>query len=423
MGIGNRLMALVKNDCTQRELTETLQLFRSDHKAGLMRLASDVKTSVTSALAELLDAEMSRFLQSAGSGNKRNGFHPLREYVIKGVGAIQVRVPKDRLGAFKSAVVPKHQRMDPRLREDMAILHLSGLSTRTLSMISRRLLGIAVNKDAVTASLDTIKDEAERWLERPLTDKYWGLYIDGTYFSIQRAGTTQKEPSLVVLGIDSGNHLSVLAVVPGSKDSAAVWRTVFQDLKTRGLQSEAVKIGVMDGLPGLENAFRDAFENAVTGRCWRHATENIMNRVPKRLSEAFKPMLDAVMYASGETTAREAYEALRLTMERDAGKAVQCLSKDLDALLAHYRFAPQFWRALRTTNPIERVNKEFKRRYRSMGTIGERTLRSLLAFTALRLELGWASRPIDSKTFETLVHVRPNAIEKTLDTLGIAELG
>jgi transposase-like protein len=188
--------------------------------------------------------------------------------------------------------VPKQRRQDAE--EDIAVLHLAGISNRVLSMISKRILGVEVSTDTVTKSLGSIEDKALKWLDRPLTEKYWALFVDGTNFRIQRRGSTEKEPTLVVLGIDSNNSMSILSMQPGHKDNAECWRQVFKDLSKRGLDTNFVKIGIMDGLPGLESVFCECFPNAVSARCWVHALRNALAKSPKRLQEAFKSLADQV---------------------------------------------------------------------------------------------------------------------------------
>ncbi len=106
--------------------------------------------------------------------------------------------------------------------------------------------------------------------------------------------------------------------------------------------------------------------------------------------------LERSPYASDGTAARAAFIALEQQWSATCGDAVECMARDIDALLVHYEFPKEHWNALRTTNPIERINKEFKRRSKSMETIGPDGLKVLLAFTALRLEYGWATTPISS---------------------------
>jgi len=300
----------------------------------------------------------------------------------------------------------------------MAVLHLAGLSKLTLAMVSKRILGVEVGKDTVSNSLDSVREKALGFLTRSLKGKrYPVLFIDGTNFKVQRRGSTEKEPSLVVLGLDERHCYSVLAIEPGTKDDADCWRAVFSSLRERGLEMGHVRLGVMDGLSGLENAFRENFPKAITGRCWVHAMRNALSKTPARLREAFKALAHRTMYAASEDAARIAFQELKGAMGSDAERAVRCLEKDLESLLAHYRFEKKLWRGLKTTNPIERVNKELKRRTKSMETLGEKTLDVLMAFTAIRLEFGWQTTPVDSARLDGLKGVKHNSIESTMDTL------
>ncbi len=142
--------------------------------------------------------------------------------------------------------------------------------------------------------------EALNWLTRPINDKYWAIYVDGTNFKAQRRGSTKYEPLLVVLGINNDNFLSILAIEPGTKDNVDAWRAVFSELSRRGLSSKDVLVGIMDGLPGLENLFRECFPNAVTARRWAHAMRNSIEKTPLRLREKFTELTHKIMYASSE---------------------------------------------------------------------------------------------------------------------------
>jgi transposase-like protein len=414
-------MSVVKLEIRIPEVVKVLEAFTSNRRQALESLSREITVGVSHIINQLMHAEIDVFLgQPTELDNKRNGYHPEREYALKGLGCIRIRTPKDRLGRFESKVIPSYERNDPRLKADMAILHLAGLSTRTLSMVSRRLLGVEVSKDTVSGSLDLVKDEALAWLTRPITKPFWALYIDGTNFNVQRRGSTEKEPSLVVLGIGADSCKSILAIEPGTKDNVDAWRAVFCELKRRGLDPKQVKIGVMDGLPGLEKLFVEEFPNAVTARCWVHAMRNTLAKTPARLREAFKLLADRIMYANSENDARTAFSNLQEVMQSDASRAISCLQKDLDSLLAHYRFDQKYWKALKTTNGIERVNKELKRRTKSMDTIGEQSLQAVVAFTALKLEMGWQTNRIGSKSLNNLLgNTNKNVLEKTVEEIGL----
>ncbi len=392
---------------------QALEVFKENRIQALETISEDIRNGVSDFFNSLLQTEMDLFLGRADqSGNKRNGIRE-REYALKGVGCLRIRMPTDRKRVLKSAVIPHHEQIDPRLKEDIAVLHLAGLSNRVMAMVSKRVLGVEVSTDTVTKSLDIIEDKALLWLERPLEKKYWALFVDGTNFKIQRRGSTEKEPSLVVLGIGQDNRMSVLAIQPGTKDNADSWREVFKDLIKRGLDPQAVQIGIMDGLPGLETAFKESFTKAVTGRCWVHSLRNAMAKTPERLRVAFKTLADRIMYAPSEADARQAFIALKSAMSSDADRALRVIEKDLESLLAHYKFDRKLWRTLRTTNPIERVNKELKRRIKSMETLGEKTLEVLLAFTAMRLEYHWQRVSVDIPHLEKIAN-KKNKIEHTV---------
>lgn len=415
------ILSIIKVEIRLREIPAAIEAFRKSRKKALELLSEEIRSAVSSSFNQLMNTEIDLFLgDDAQTDNKRNGYQPEREYVLKGVGAIRVRVPKDRLGRFESSVIPAKERVDPRIKAEMAILQLAGLSSRTLSMISKRLLGVEASKDTVNGSLALVEDEARKWLDRPLERVYWALYIDGTNFKVQRRGSTAREPALVVLGIDETNHRSILAIEPGTKDNVECWRAVFASLKRRGLNASKVRLGVMDGLTGLENAFKQDFPNAVTQRCWFHALGNAMAKSPARLRDAFKLYAHKIMYAQTENEARVAFQTLNEVMAADAQRAVRCLEKDLDSLLTFFKFDRSLWVALRTTNAIETINRQFKRRTRGMDTMGESTLESVLAFTALKIEFGWGLHRIDSKLYTRhLEKEEKNAIETTVEKIGL----
>ena len=410
-------MSIIKVEINVPEAVSALQKFKNNRLKAFEELGNDIKESVGKFINELLNAEMDLYLGEVDQiDNKKNGYKD-RTYALKGIGGISIKMPQDRKSGFNSSIIPKGERMDPRLKEDMAVLNLAGLSTRTLAMISKRLLGVEVSKDTVSSSLELVSGRAGEWLRRPLERDYWALYIDGTNFNIQRRGSTEKEPSLVVLGIDDEGYKSILAIEPGYKDSADAWLTLFKELKARGLNQNAVRIGIMDGLPGLEKAFKEEFPKAVTQRCWVHSLKNALNKCPKRLREAFKTLADKIMYASSQDTARVAFADLKMAMKTDASRAINCLEKDLESLLTFYTFDKSYWRPLRTTNPIERINRELKRRTKPMGTVGEQTLETLVAFVALKLEMNWRRNKVNAKHFDKLSNMRKNAVEEVIQEL------
>ena len=401
MGIRDKWMKLVLK---VKDAFTLAQHFREAPRQAMQEVVGAAREGARVMLEQVMAAEIDIFLaQPSEADNKRNGFRT-RTFGIKGLGEVTIRVPRDRAGRFNTNVAPEGRRHDEATEKDLALLHLAGLSTRMLAHVSRRVLGVQVSAQGVSAALSSIVPAARKFLERPLGDRRWMyLYVDGTNFRVRRT-TVAVEPTLVVLGVDENGLKSVLSMVQGDKDSKAAWEMVFADLKARGLDGSAVKLGIMDGLPGLPDAFVDAFPKARVARCWVHKARNVFPRVPKRYQAEFQPSWDAVQYADGRQTSQAAYETLCARWRAACGDAVTCLERDIDLLLAHYDFPKEHWEALRTTNPIERVNKEFKRRSKSMEQMGPDGLKVLLAFTALRLEFGWSITPITSNKLSRLVY-------------------
>lgn len=203
------IIGIIKVEISVPEAIKSVTKFKQNWLKALESLSNDLRESACHIINQLLNTEMAIFLgEKEQSDNKKNGYKD-KDYTLKGVGTIRIKVPQDRKSEFKSSIIPKNETIDPRLKEDMAVLHLAGISTRVMSMISNRLLGVAVSQTTVSDSLNLVEDRALAWLDRPLEKKYWALYVDGTNFKIQRRGSTQSEPSLVVLGIDEDNYRTV----------------------------------------------------------------------------------------------------------------------------------------------------------------------------------------------------------------------
>jgi transposase-like protein len=208
-----------------------------------------------------------------------------------------------------------------------------------------------------------------------------------------------------VIGVRADDEkMEVLSIEMGDREQKTLWAELFQDLARRGLDLGAVELGIMDGLSGLEAAFQAAFPKARTQRCQVHAKRNAIKRVSKKDRDAFRKDLDAVFYAKTRAVARQAFSALESNWKTKYPTAVGVIERDLDSLLRFYDWEDRYWASLRTTNPIERVNKEFKRRTKAMEiTGGETTTYRLLAYVALTMNLSWRKYALSApKNFYTL---------------------
>jgi putative transposase len=275
-------------------------------------------------------------------------------------------------------------------------MFLGGMSTRTLSLISERLIGRRISANEVSKASKELTEAVERWRERDLSAesvKY--IFVDGVFFAMRIDGSIERVPVLVAIGVTESGHRTILSLQAGDKESASNWREFFKDLKRRGLKGNSVTLGVMDGLPGLERIFQEEFPKAKVQRCQIHVTRNVLAKVPRKLKKRIGDEIRSIFYASSKQKAMQFFEQFKSRWEKDLPSAVKCLENSLEACLTYLSFPEEEWICLRTSNIIERINKEFKRRTKPMEILaGERSCYTLLAFVCLKMELKWRSKPI-----------------------------
>jgi Transposase and inactivated derivatives len=364
-------------------------------------IRTDIRETIGQYLSSLMDAELTHFLgrkryeRLHGDINHRNGSYE-RNFTLKGIGEVDLQVPRDRKGNFKTKVIPKSKRYEDALRQDLCLMFLTGISTRSLSMISKKLIGRKISAGEVSNVNKELMEAAEKWRTRDLSEesiKY--IFVDGVCFDMRIGKTIESVPVLVAIGVKKTGQKLVLGLQAGDKESASSWREFFKDLKSRGLGSQEVALGIMDGLPGLERVFKEEFTNAKVQRCQVHVARNVLAKVPKKFKKAVADDLRSIFYASSKKKAREFFDKFIDRWEKDLPSAVKCLDTSIDACLTFFNFPEEEWISLRTTNIIERLNKEFKRRTKPMEIVaGERACYMLLTFICLKMELHWRSTPI-----------------------------
>jgi putative transposase len=393
--------APMKMEISVAEAMELINEIRQQPDSLFEMIRGTVKENVGKYLSELMDTELTGFLgrgryeRVEGESNHRNGSYG-RRYTLKGIGEVDVMVPRDRKGEFTTQVIPRSKQYEDALREDLCAMFLSGVSTRTLALMSERLIGRKISPMEVSNASRELSSAVESWRQRDLSSepiKY--LYVDGTLFSMRVHGSVEKVPVLVVIGVTDDGCRTVLAVQSGDKESASTWRELFKDMKRRGLNPGGVVLGIMDGLPGLERVFLEEFPHAKVQRCQIHVARNVLAKVPRKLKKTIADEVRSIFYASSKSKALEFSGQFKSRWQKEIPSAVKCLENSLESCLTYLQFPEEEWICLRTTNVIERVNKEFKRRSKPMEIVaGERSCYMLLAFICLKMELHWRSKPI-----------------------------
>jgi putative transposase len=402
------------------ELTKVFKEIQAQPERILEMMRTEMSQGVGEYLTGLMRAELSHFLgrepyeRKEGETNHRNGSYE-RRYAMKRFGEVTVEVPRDREGEFRSDVLPRSKRYEDELRKDVCLMYLTGVSTRTLSMISKQLLGRKISAGEVSRANQELMEAVEQWRTRSLErEKIKYLLVDGVNFAMRAGRSVETVPVLVAIGVREDGTRLVLGLQAGDKESAANWREFFKDLKSRGLRGEGVTLGVMDGLTGLEIVFKEEFGNAQVQRCQVHVARNVLAKVPQKLKQAVADGMRSIFYASSKEKANEFFAEFKERWEKEVPSAVKCLENSLEACLTFFKFPPEEWQALRTTNIIERLNKEFKRRTNSMEIVaGENACYRLLAFISLKMEMHWKRNPIGKAAYHLPIFQRVPLAEFT----------
>jgi len=391
----------MKLEITVAEVKEIFKEIQEQPEQLFEMMRLDIKKTVGQYLTALMNAELTHFLgrepyeRGNGEVNHRNGTYD-RNFTLKDIGEVQVKIPRDREGEFSTNVIPRSKQYEEEISRDLSLMFLTGISTRSLSMISRRLIGRCISHTEISHANTELTEAVEKWRMRDLSQepiKY--LFVDGVNFRMRVGRSIELIPVLVAIGVTERGHKLVAGLQAGDKESASSWREFFKDLKVRGLDSQKVTLGIMDGLSGLESVFEEEFPKARIQRCQVHVARNVLAKVPKKLKQAVADDVRTIFYAPSKETALESFEIFKRRWEKDIPSAVSCLERSIDACLSFFNFPEEEWISLRTTNIIERLNKEFKRRTKSMEILaGESACYRLLAFISLKMELHWRSNPV-----------------------------
>ena len=318
----------------------------------------------------------------------RHGHGPERT-IQTGIGPVAVSSVKirDRGAAidgerirFSSAILPKWARRTKSLDALLPVLYLRGISTGDFQEALAALLGKeAPNLSAAVISRLTAewKDEYDRWQKRDLSARrYVYVWADGVY--LQARMEDNAECMLVLIGATPEGKKELVGFQVGARESAQSWRELLVEVKQRGLKI-APEVAVGDGGLGFWKAIDEVFPGTRHQRCWVHKTANVLNKVALSVQANMKKDLREVYLAPNRASAEVAIDVFAEKYGAKYDKAVECLTKDRETLLAFYAFPAEHWDHLRTTNPIESVFATVRHRtVRTRGSLSSTTAKLMV---------------------------------------------
>jgi putative transposase len=319
-------------------------------------------------LAQAIDAEVAEWIDSHAHltderGHRqvvRNGYLPQRT-ITTGVGSVDVQQPRvldrrcqEEAEPFSSKILPPYLRKTKSVEELIPWLYLKGISTGDFSEALQALVGpraAGLSASTVTRLKQTWEQGYDDWSRRCLEGKeFVYVWADGIHFNVRLE--EDRQCILVLMGATAEGHKELIALTDGYRESEQSWLTLLVDVKQRGLKLDP-KLATGDGALGFWKALAQVFPLTKEQRCWVHKTANVLDKLPKRLQPAAKEQLHQIWMAEKKVDAQQAFDTFLETYQAKYPKAVECLQKDREVLLAFYDFPAEHWIHLRTTNPIE----------------------------------------------------------------------
>jgi len=326
-----------------------------------------------------------RHERAEGRAGYRNGTKPRR--VTTCAGPVALAVPRARLFTgdggtqeWRDHVLPRYSRRSPDVDAAVLGMYLSGVNTRKVKAALRPLLGKApLSRSAVSRIVERLRRRFEEWSKRPLTDeKVVHLYLDGLGVKVRLGGRVVSVPVLAALGIRADGTKVLLALELAGAEATEAWKGVLDSMVSRGLRRPVLCI--VDGSGGLNRSLQEVWPGVPVQRCTVHKGRNLQAKAPAHLREELHDDYRAFVYAESADEVRKGHARFLAKWEKLCPPVATSLREAGEDLLTFTKFPRAQWRSLRTTNMIERLNEEFRRRVKTQGSLPSEQAAVVLLF-------------------------------------------
>jgi transposase-like protein len=355
---------------------------------GLARLVEQV-------LNQILEAQVTEQLKAKPyeRTDQRQGYrngHREKPLTTR-IGRLVLEVPRVRSGGFSTEIFERCQRSEQALVLTLMEMVVNGVSTRKVRAVVEELCGVGISKSTVSELCKQLDPLVKAWNERDLSEKeYPFLVVDALVIKVRKAGRVRTQSLLVACGINQDGYREVLGIAIGDGESEASWSQFFTWLKNRGLKG--VDLVVSDDHKGLVKAVMTHFQGASWQRCQTHFVRNVLEACPKSLQKKLHARLRHMFDAPDQQTARRILELVVQEFEALAPRAVERLEAGFEDAMAVMALPEPIRRRLRTTNALERLNREIRRRERVVGIFpNEEAALRLLGAVLMEIDEAWAT--------------------------------
>jgi len=353
-------------------------------------------------LEELMGYERQCFInahpyqRSGQRVDQANGFYP-RQLTTR-LGVVGLKVPRTRSGLFHPQVLVRYQRREPVINQALKAVFLLGVSTRQTGHALASLVGETVSASTVSAVAKALDVSVSSFHRRRLSDHYRYLILDGVSVRIRLVGQVQRRMALCAYGITRQGQRELIDFQVVKAEGEDTWYGFLWHLWSRGLHGEFLELIATDGQPGLIRALGRLWAAVPHQRCWAHKLRNLENK----LKASQQPCLEEaklIYQAPHRTEALRRFRQWKARWHPQAPKAVACLETDLEELLAFFDCPKTHWKRLRTTNVIERLFVEVRRRIRTMCAFTTRSSCERILYSVFdRMNTHWSRHPLHAFT-------------------------
>lgn len=317
-------------------------------------------------LQEVLEQEMTDALgaekgeRSPGRLGYRSGYYS--RGLVTRVGKLELRIPQDRQGHFSTQIFERYQRSEKALVSALAEMYIQGVSTRKVKAITEELCGHAFSASAISAVNKTLDESLERFAKRPLEETYPYLVLDARYEKVRQHGVIRSQAVQIAIGINHEGRRQILAVELANRERQTSWKDMLLELKSRGLRG--VEFVVSDDHAGLKRAIAEVLPEAVWQRCYVHFLRNALDHLPRK---AVDDCLQELRWLYDRRDLAEAQKDLAQWLERWGSKypkLCEWVEENIGETFTFYHLPLPHHKHMKSTNMLERLNEEIKRRTR-----------------------------------------------------------
>ncbi|WP_085990839.1 IS256 family transposase [Oceanobacillus senegalensis] len=349
------------------QLNFTLDVEKIKGEVMQSSLNDVVKSSVVLILNEYMEMERDQYMNDSSHDRNpyrhdyRNGYY--ERNMILNVGKVKLKVPRTRSGEFSTKVFEKYKRCDQAFLLSMLEMVVNGVSTRKVTKVVEQLCGEKISKSMVSDLTKKLDPIVKEWAERPLNTQYYRyIFVDAMYIKVREYHRVVSKAVYIALGVNAKDKREIIGFQVSDAESKTNWSEFFDTLTARGLQSP--KLVISDAHQGLKVAISEKFLGTSWQRCTVHFLRNILQSMPKKNTKEARTHLKEVFKASNSKISRALKDEFieKYGGEKKFEKVVETLENGYEDAVQFYAEPEETYRHIRTTNVLERINSEVRRR-------------------------------------------------------------